>query len=457
MLALLLTLLLAACGSADVPADPQDSAEPGATRLLLVDPESADLTALDDSVVAGTISLRLEDDQGLEQAGYLLNLPADSELTDELLAAMVTADSSDAGLLFELDTTSLADGLHTLTVVSKGRYGKLRSIAHSRFHVSNRRGTKPPDNGWKPRPPRPPAPTPPVDEKPEPPVVVDPPETEEPVPPIVNPPRPEKPRPPVVDSPEPETPVTPPPPVAPPPGGSGNHWKPAPGLTWYWQLTGTIDMNQNVDVYDIDYQNPASTVAALHAKGKKVIAYVPVGDWESYRPDSNDFPEEALCGAIDGWPERYIDIRHPKAVELIKARIAAAAKAGFDGIEGDVVDGHRTGTGCRTPITRAEMTAYLKDLTDYSHSLGLAYFAKNTSEDAAAWSQFTDGVVVEEAYAWNEAADYMPYINAGKPVFAVEYGTNSPSSAHCADANSRNIALYGTDLALTGKVYRTCW
>jgi hypothetical protein len=216
-------------------------------------------------------------------------------------------------------------------------------------------------------------------------------------------------------------------------------------------------MNQDVDVYDIDYQNSASTVAALHAQGKKVIAYVPVGDWESYRPDSYDFPEEALCGSIDGWPERYIDIRHPKAVELIKARIAVAAKAGFDAIEGDVVDGHRTGTGCRTPITSADMTAYLKDLTDYSHSLGLAYFAKNTSEDAAEWSKFTDGVVVEEAYAWNEAASYMPYINAGKPVFAVEYGTNSPSSAHCTDANNRKIALYGTDLALTGKVYRTCW
>lgn len=426
MLAMLLTLLLAACGNVASPENPQDSAEL-TTRLLLVNPDSATATVLDDSVVAGTINVKLEDDEGVEQAGYLLNLPAGDELTDELLAGMVAGDS--APLTFVLDTTILDDGTHTLTVVSKGQHGKMRAIAHSRFHVSNRHGTEPPDGGWNPRPPAP-GPGEPSDP-------TDPVEPIEPIDPV--------------DPPEPEEPVEPP---APEPA---SHWKPAPGLTWYWQLTGDIDMNRDVDVYDIDYQKPASTVAALHAKGKKVIAYVPVGDWESYRPDSYDFPEEALCGAIDGWPERYIDIRNPKAVQLIKARIALAAEAGFDGIEGDVVDLHYQNTGCRTKITNAEMTAYLKDLTDYAHSLGLAYFAKNTSEDAAAWSKFTDGVVVEEAYEWNEAAGYMPYINAGKPVFAVEYDSGTMSAAACNDANSRKYALYLTDLALTGKVYRTCW
>src|SRR5690606_7916447 len=121
--------------------------------------------------------------------------------------------------------------------------------------------------------------------------------------------------------------------------------------------------------------------------------YVPVGDWEDYRPDSDDFPEAALCGSIDGWPERYIDIRHPTAVKLIKDRITAAATRGFDGIEGDVVDLHLANTGCSPKITEAQMTAYLEDLTEHAHSLGLAYFAKNVTENAADWSQFTDGVV----------------------------------------------------------------
>ena len=36
-----------------------------------------------------------------------------------------------------------------------------------------------------------------------------------------------------------------------------------------------------------------------------------------------------------------------------------------------------------------------------------------------------DGVVVEEAYQYDEAAGYMPYIRANKPVFAVEYGSST--------------------------------
>ncbi len=188
-----------------------------------------------------------------------------------------------------------------------------------------------------------------------------------------------------------------------------------------------------------------------------MIAYVPVGDWEDYRPDSDAFPEETLCGNIDGWPERYIDIRNPVAVELIKARIAVAAARGFDGIEGDVVDLHLVNTGCATRITEAQMTTFLRDLVDYTHSLGLAYFAKNAAETSAVWATFTDGVVVEEAYAYGEAAAYMPYVQAGKPVFAVEYGTKTPTDAQCTDANARDYALYGTNLALTGAVYKTCW
>lgn len=235
------------------------------------------------------------------------------------------------------------------------------------------------------------------------------------------------------------------------------HWRPTPGLTWFWQLTGTIDMTQNVDVYDIDYQVSQSVVEALHAQGKKVIAYVPVGNWEPYRPDSDDFPEEVLCGPIPGWPERYIDIRSPLVVTLIKARIALAAASGFDGIEGDVVDLHLVNTGCAPPISESQMTSYLQDLAAYAHSLGLAYFAKNVPENAVEWSQFTDGAVVEEAYYYNEAAGYMPYVDADKPVFAVEYGPDKPTDTQCADANQRRYALYGTDLGLTGQVYRTCW
>jgi endo-alpha-1,4-polygalactosaminidase (GH114 family) len=393
MLILVLALLLGACSNA-LPAAGQTVTAP---RLVLLDPAADTAVPLEGSVVTGTIRVGLEDDEGIDRAAFLLDAPAGEEPSggqlDELLKTAAAAP-----VTFVLDTTRLPDDAHTLTAFAvSDDLESVRPIAHASFTVGNSTDTVPPP-------------------------------ATEPEPPVA----------------EPEPPAA-------------GHWQPEPGLTWYWQLTGTTDMNQQVDVYDIDYEKPASVVAELQALGRKVIAYVPVGDWESYRPDSDDFPEEALCGAIAGWPERYIDIRNPKAVELIKARIAVAAAKGFDGIEGDVVDLHRVNNGCRTTITTEEMTDFLKDLVEYTHSLGLAYFAKNTAEDAASWSTFTDGVVVEEAYAYREAAAYMPYITAGKPVFAVEYGSSAPSASQCADANSRNFALYGTDLALTGRVYRTCW
>src|SRR5690606_34012706 len=109
----------------------------------------------------------------------------------------------------------------------------------------------------------------------------------------------------------------------------------SPGSRGTGSFSGGIDLDHAVDVYDVDYETPASVVAELHARGRKVIAYVPVGNWESYRPDSDEFPAEALCGSIEGWPERYVDVRHPEVAKITQRRIELAASKGFDGIEGD--------------------------------------------------------------------------------------------------------------------------
>lgn len=378
------------------------ASQDAASLRLLHGGDPAWFEDLDGSVVTGTITVELDAEAGVDAVSFFLDAKG--------IDAEPAHTAGVAPFRFILDSTLLSDGSHLMLAAAGDASGSaIRLLASATFTVDN--AEVPPDPEPEPDPEPGPEPEPGPDPEPEP---------------------------------EPE------------PDPSG-HWRPGVGLTWFWQLSGTIDMSRDVDVYDIDYLTPASVVAALHAQGKKVIAYVPVGDWEDYRPDSADFPESALCGNIPGWPERYIDIRHPTAVQLIKARIALAASRGFDGIEGDVVDLHLVDTGCTPKITEAQMTSFLEDLSAYAHSLGLAYFAKNVPENAAEWSQFTDGVVVEEAYQYGEAAGYMPYVNSGKPVFAVEYGSSSPTNAQCADANSRGYALFGTNLALTGIVYKTCW
>src|SRR4051812_46156768 len=49
-------------------------------------------------------------------------------------------------------------------------------------------------------------------------------------------------------------------------------WVPAPGTSWQWQLSGPLDPSVEAAMYDLDlFDTPASTVAALHAQGRRVV------------------------------------------------------------------------------------------------------------------------------------------------------------------------------------------
>ena len=158
---------------------------------------------------------------------------------------------------------------------------------------------------------------------------------------------------------------------APPPG----RWVPDAVTPWQWLLSHPLDPANPIDmgtgvvdaagqpaadpvVYDIDgFSNPATTVTALHAGGKRAICYIETGAWESYRPDAGMFPQAVLGNAMQGYPdERYLDIRSSVVVELIKARIKMCADKGFDAVEPDIDDSYTADTGF--PITLADNVAF---------------------------------------------------------------------------------------------------
>ncbi|HEV7752423.1 MAG TPA: endo alpha-1,4 polygalactosaminidase, partial [Baekduia sp.] len=52
------------------------------------------------------------------------------------------------------------------------------------------------------------------------------------------------------------------------PAAPGTRWIPAPGITWQWQLSGTVDQSVDAQMYDIDlFDTAPSLVASLHASG----------------------------------------------------------------------------------------------------------------------------------------------------------------------------------------------
>jgi hypothetical protein len=215
-------------------------------------------------------------------------------------------------------------------------------------------------------------------------------------------------------------------PAASPPGVAGaarpGWWRPKAGLTWQWQLTGTIDTSIAVDVYDVDGMLVgADTVAALHRAGRRVICYINAGAWEKYRSDASRFPAAVLGRVLDGWPdERWLDIRRWDVLEpLLSARFAECKRKGFDGVEPDNMDAYANDSGF--PLTAADQLVYNRRLADLAHRHGLAVGLKNDVEQAAELVSAFDFAVNEECSRYRECERLRVFVTAGKPVFHVEY------------------------------------
>jgi hypothetical protein len=208
-------------------------------------------------------------------------------------------------------------------------------------------------------------------------------------------------------------------------------------MSWQWQLTTPVDQSVNVQMYDIDlFDNSASVVSALHAKGRKVICYMEVGAWENYRPDAGSFPASILGNVVPDYAnERYVDIRSPQLRPILEARLDQCRAKGFDGIEPDIDDSYTNTTGF--PLTYQDQITFNTWLAGAAHTRGLAIMLKNGPGLAPALASVFDMVLDEQCFQYNECAGFSSFINLGKPVFEVEYSL--ATSAFCAQANQMNF------------------
>jgi hypothetical protein len=225
-------------------------------------------------------------------------------------------------------------------------------------------------------------------------------------------------------------------------------------LTWYWQLSGTVNNAEPVAAYDIDgFDNTSAEVAALHAQGKHVICYIDVGTSENFRSDYSSFPA-AVQGQTNGWPgERWLDIRQLSVLEpIMTERFQMCAQKGFDAVEPDNEDGYANDTGF--PLTASEQLTYDEWVAKEAHSLGMAVFQKNDTDQTATLEPYYDGMLDEQCNQYAECDTTRPYLTAGKPVLNAEY---SGRADFCAADNAAGIMGALFDLNLTGATYTPCW
>ncbi len=224
-------------------------------------------------------------------------------------------------------------------------------------------------------------------------------------------------------------------------------WIPAPGTSWEWQLTGPIDLSVEADVWDIDMlENDAGVVDELHARGSRVICYISVGTWEEPRPDADRFPDEVLGEPLEDHPdERWLDIRRLDLLgPIMEARLDECRDKGFDGVEFDNVDGYDNDSGF--PLTYGDQLAYNRFLANEAHKRGLSAALKNDLEQIPDLLDFFDFAINEECFQYHECDALLPFIEAGKAVFAVEY--ELAPDEFCDQANAMRFSAMRKDPVL---------
>lgn len=192
-----------------------------------------------------------------------------------------------------------------------------------------------------------------------------------------------------------------------------------------------------VKVYVIDlFDTPADIVRGMRAGGLYPVCYFSTA-FENWRPDKGDFPKASLGNTMDNWEgERWVDIRSAAVRAVAKKRLELCKSKGFLGVEADNVDVTNIKTGF--PITPKEQVSFIKYLADTSHSLGLAFGLKNTPLQVKELSPSVDFAINEECGQFKECSFYKTLLDAGKPVFNIEY--DPPGfTAHCSTASSLGL------------------
>jgi len=225
-----------------------------------------------------------------------------------------------------------------------------------------------------------------------------------------------------------------------------DQWIPLPEMSFQIQFNGEPDREVEADVFDLDaFDTDPSIVQQLHQKGKHVICYINAGAVEDWRPDVGSYPSEIVGKAYQGWPGEYwLDIRNLEALApLLEARLDLCLSKGFDGVEFDNVDGYQNDTGF--DVTDADQLTFNRWLAEAAHERGLAAGLKNDPDQIVELEPWFDFLILESCFAQGWCNLAQPFVDAGKPVFAIEY---TEIKEYCLMAKDASFTLLQKNLAL---------
>jgi hypothetical protein len=188
-------------------------------------------------------------------------------------------------------------------------------------------------------------------------------------------------------------------------------------------------------MFDIDlFDNSASVVAALHARGRHVVCYLDAGTLEPGRPDTGAFPASVVGKELPDWPgEHWLDIRRLDVLgPILERRLDLCKQKGFDAVEPDNVDAYANDSGF--PLTADDQLRFNRFVAHAAHARGLSVGLKNDLDQVQSLEPDFDWALNEQCFQYHECDRLKPFVSAGKAVFVTEY--ELATSAFCAQANA---------------------
>lgn len=222
-----------------------------------------------------------------------------------------------------------------------------------------------------------------------------------------------------------------------------------PGLltitSWQIQYSGEMDLDIEVDAFNLDlFDTPTEIIVELKKRGVFVICYFSAGSYENWRPDAHKFPEDVLGHELEDWPgERWLDIRQIPALRpIIENRMDLAVEKGCDGVDPDNLDGYENKTGF--PLTGNDQLVFNTYLAQAAHDRGLKIGLKNDLNQIQELVDDFDWILNEECFTYQECDQLLPFLDANKPVFVIEYGI-TPAD-FCPQANQQGFSALHKNL-----------
>jgi len=208
--------------------------------------------------------------------------------------------------------------------------------------------------------------------------------------------------------------------------------------SWQIQYSGDLDLSAEADVYNLDlFDTNIEVIDQLHQRGIFVMCYFSAGSYEDWRTDANQFPQDVLGMDMLGWPgEKWLDIRQIQTLKTVMdSRLDLALRKNCDGVDPDNVNGFQNDTGF--PLTSADQLAFNIYLADAAHARGLQIGLKNDLDQIPDLLPYFDWALNEECFSFNECQKLMLFVQAGKPVFVIEYELSIEE--FCMQANEMNF------------------